>query len=336
MNQTKNPIGLLNSLRGVAALMVCLFHSAFIIKDYNPEFYKSLDWGQEGVYVFFVISGVVLPWSMLQGKYSFKNFGRFMLKRILRLYPPFVISVLVFVIGIWIMKDDRSFFDTDVFNQFVDSIFFLVPFKESKWVIEVYWTLFVEFQYYIYLALIFPFLVHKRLPVRLLAYYGTIALTFLSHFFVPNHTKENLFFHLPIFCLGFSLFLYYKQIIGKWEFWSGVVVASVVGFVNINNFLYLSYHITLVSLVTFFLIYFVKQGPRFLDFLGDVSYSFYLFHLVFVSYIYGKFYHEANDPFWVWFVFWSIQLAAIVGAWAMYNLVEKPSLNWTKKVKYKV
>jgi len=52
MEATTNPIGLLNALRGIAAWMVCMFHSAFIIKPFYPELLPLLDWGQEGVYVF--------------------------------------------------------------------------------------------------------------------------------------------------------------------------------------------------------------------------------------------------------------------------------------------
>jgi peptidoglycan/LPS O-acetylase OafA/YrhL len=30
-----------------------------------------------------------------------------------------------------------------------------------------------------------------------------------------------------------------------------------------------------------------------------------------------------------------LQLIAILGAWGMYWLIEKPALDWTKKIKYK-
>ena len=68
------------------------------------------------------------------------------------------------------------------------------------------------------LLLIFPFLASNKQSIRLIAFYGTLGLTFLSHFFAPIHTKENVFFHLPVFALGFSLFLYYKKNISKLEF----------------------------------------------------------------------------------------------------------------------
>ena len=81
MMEQKNQLDLLNALRGIAAWMVCLFHASFLVKEYYPSLYHFLDIGQEGVYVFFVISGVVLPWSMDAGRYAWKNADRFLLKR---------------------------------------------------------------------------------------------------------------------------------------------------------------------------------------------------------------------------------------------------------------
>ncbi|MFM7309531.1 MAG: hypothetical protein ACKOZY_02900 [Flavobacteriales bacterium] len=46
-------LDILNSLRAVAALMVCLYHAAFVLSNDFPSMTKALDIGQEGVYVFF-------------------------------------------------------------------------------------------------------------------------------------------------------------------------------------------------------------------------------------------------------------------------------------------
>jgi peptidoglycan/LPS O-acetylase OafA/YrhL len=119
------------------------------------------------------------------------------------------------------------------------------------------------------------------------------------------------------------------------EFWSGVVASLAVGLFNIYDQLHLGTHITIVAGLTFFAIYFIKKGPSWLNFLGDVSYSYYLFHLFFVSFIYGKFYHEAQDGKLVWVVFFAIQAYSVLGAWMMYHILEKPSLAWTKKIRYR-
>ena len=60
--EQRNQLDLLNALRGIAAWMVCLFHASFLVKEFYPGLCLFFDIGQEGVCVFFVISGVVLPW----------------------------------------------------------------------------------------------------------------------------------------------------------------------------------------------------------------------------------------------------------------------------------
>jgi peptidoglycan/LPS O-acetylase OafA/YrhL len=335
MEETTNPIGFLNSLRGIAAWMVCIYHCAFIVISAYPELTPIFEWGQEGVYVFFVISGVVLPWSLEQGKYSFKNLDKFFLKRVVRLYPPFIISAIAYLIRMLLTKENSSFFDMEMIQIFIDSITFQAPFKETRWVIDMYWTLFVEFQYYIYLAIIFPFLANDKRSIRLIAYYGTLGLTFLSQFFHDNHSKENLFFHLPIFAIGFSLFLFYKKNISKLEFWSGVVVSFAVGFINIYCRMQLGTHIMIVAGCTFFAIYFIKRGPSWLNFIGEISYSYYLLHMLFVSLIYGAFYEMEGSAGLVLITFVLIQVCSILGAWIMYRLIEKPSLALTKKIRYR-
>ncbi len=91
----KKKLGYLSSLdllRGLAAVAVCYFH----FTHGNPDFlsktnilYQSGRYGFLGVDVFFVISGFVIPYAMYRGMYRFKNFGTFLLKRVIRIEPPF-------------------------------------------------------------------------------------------------------------------------------------------------------------------------------------------------------------------------------------------------------
>jgi peptidoglycan/LPS O-acetylase OafA/YrhL len=58
----------------------------------------SGDYGWLGVQVFFVISGFVIPYSMYCGGYRpWQHFGRFLAKRLVRLEPPYLVSIVVFI-----------------------------------------------------------------------------------------------------------------------------------------------------------------------------------------------------------------------------------------------
>lgn len=64
---------------------------------------KWLSWsgrnGYTGVYISFVISGFIIPYSLHRGGYTLRNFGRFLIKRGIRLYPPYLISIPVTVLA---------------------------------------------------------------------------------------------------------------------------------------------------------------------------------------------------------------------------------------------
>ncbi|MES3001440.1 MAG: acyltransferase [Pseudomonadota bacterium] len=84
----------LEALRGVAALMVALFHSFAAIKLTTPESesighaVQVLGNGSAGVAIFFVLSGYVLGLSMENSaRHPLKDWLPFVLRRILRIYP---------------------------------------------------------------------------------------------------------------------------------------------------------------------------------------------------------------------------------------------------------
>ena len=58
-------------------------------------------YGWLGVEVFFVISGFIIPYSMLHAGYEFLwHFGRHLVKRIIWLEPPYLASIAV-VLVLW-------------------------------------------------------------------------------------------------------------------------------------------------------------------------------------------------------------------------------------------
>ena len=83
--------GGLQSLRGIAALLVVLQHVTFYACsingiDYQP--FLRIDFGRIGVQLFFVISGFVMAGCLSQGK-------RFLLNRMMRIYPGYWLSLAI-------------------------------------------------------------------------------------------------------------------------------------------------------------------------------------------------------------------------------------------------
>ena len=85
-------VEILEPLRGLAALAVAWFHFTNAT-GLLPEGWlrASGRYGWLGVEVFFVISGFIIPYSLFNAGYRFpRHAGRFILKRIVRLDPPYI------------------------------------------------------------------------------------------------------------------------------------------------------------------------------------------------------------------------------------------------------
>ena len=64
-------VNIIDSLRSFAAISVCLFHfiCTTVGLDYPATMSSIFSYGQNGVLVFFVISGFIIPWSMYSKNY---------------------------------------------------------------------------------------------------------------------------------------------------------------------------------------------------------------------------------------------------------------------------
>ena len=81
-------------LRGIAVGMVVLMH-LFVGANSGLKGGQIIEpvlrYGWLGVDVFFVISGFIIPFSLHRSGYQIGQFGRFLLKRIIRLDPPYLL-----------------------------------------------------------------------------------------------------------------------------------------------------------------------------------------------------------------------------------------------------
>ena len=95
MDQTAAKIEIVETLRAVAALSVLLLHwtvcvPGFITQPFLRAVCEKLD---IGVYIFFALSGFVMPFALDRGHYRLTDMGRFVTKRMIRRDPPFVLSI---------------------------------------------------------------------------------------------------------------------------------------------------------------------------------------------------------------------------------------------------
>jgi len=92
----KQRISVINALRAFAALAVAWGH---FVAGQGKFLGPTGKYGYLGVDIFFVISGFVIPWSMYRSRYVLRDYGRFMLKRNIRLYPPYIASIAITILA---------------------------------------------------------------------------------------------------------------------------------------------------------------------------------------------------------------------------------------------
>src|ERR1700742_3376069 len=84
---------LLDGVRGVAALTVVLHHIGVG---------QSVQIGHFAVMIFFVISGYCITASVESCRRSSGGFRQFMLKRVRRIYPPYILAIAFFALTRWV------------------------------------------------------------------------------------------------------------------------------------------------------------------------------------------------------------------------------------------
>lgn len=310
MSTAKHHFEPLTWLRGIAALLVVISHSlratqdTYLSKDepVNWIWLKVFDLGTFGVLLFFTLSGTTLYLSHTSSLSNLKIFP-FYIKRFFRIWPAFALSLLIYFVfsflfsefygeatGNWI---ERQFLEVPTPSDFITylTLSFNI-FGQLGLFNNAYWSLPVEFQYY----LLFPIMILlipklKSLSPILMG----VALYIVFRLDLGIFKDQRVFMLGYTFCGGVFLGYIYRnyelrlnQYIGTITFVFLFVSASVVsnGFIEIpdlpvisNNWVTLG--LIALSVVASILFSEVKLPRIFTNQLykmGEYSYSLYLYH----------------------------------------------------------
>ncbi len=316
----------INLLRGVAALMVCVFHFIGYADSRGNLFavdsilYKIGELGFNGVFVFFVISGFVIPLSLSKSKFTFRQLPIFLSKRFIRIEIPYIASMLLILfMGFLFAQKNGLDFSVNL-EQFLLHIVYLIPFSEYEWYNVIYWTLAIEFQFYLVIALLYFFLSseNKLLIVLSLLVFG--ALNFIS-------TDDRFIIHYStIFLQGIVLFLLKSEKIPK-VIGLLIMAASVVSTAYLHSF-----ELALFCFLTVLAIQFVEINNKLTNRFGDVSYSLYLTHGLIgtnLLYLFGFYLTTVYERIGMVIL---VLLSSFVFAWLFWKIIENPSKKLSKRL----
>jgi len=161
----------LQILRGWAALTVVLYHLGFYANALGGQpnsFYRHFDEHySQGAWFFFGLSGFLMAYLVDTG------YRRFLLRRLLRIYPTFFVAA----IGVTIAKG--LVFHTWIFNISICKALLLLPFGTTPtYPLGVEWTLVYEVFFYLVCSIFANDLLRRAFPYFLLGWFIWLVTAF--------------------------------------------------------------------------------------------------------------------------------------------------------------
>jgi peptidoglycan/LPS O-acetylase OafA/YrhL len=358
----------LDALRFLAAFSVFIFHyfrdiKAFYAGIEENNVFKGLliiaDKGGLGVNFFFVLSGFLITYLILHERTTTGQFnpGKFLIRRTLRIWPLYFIVILIGFVVFPLLFD---WYHT-IHNPLM-YVFFLANFDEitnglhdSVNFLTAPWSVAVEEQFYLFwsIALFLLFKIQKfRLEILILILY-LLSFWFREIFW---HNERIIYYHTFSVCqdiltgsfIGLSLFNGKKWIqkILAFQKWKIILIYIVgISICILKNKIFAGQMILfercVLSLFFGFIILEQSLGKNsvlkwgkisFLNYLGKISYGFYMYHLV-VMFIVCRLI-EVFMPTGYYLIpvyFISSLLITVMVSAVSYRIIEMPFLNLKKK-----
>lgn len=324
---TRRHFTTIDALRGFAALSVCLFHlgSSAVPKLSSPLTARLTSWGWTGVEVFFVISGFVIPYVLLRADYHWRDGRNFLARRFVRIWPPSAILIALTVAQYAVINrsgmGDPAGWTSIEPARIAANLAYAVPFTSQSWLNGILWTLSVEFQYYLLLALIFPLLANRLC----LAAFGLLSLVSA---FLPFAATAQFFHYAIFFAMGGLVLLYREEKTSRHMMLALLFAMTAVAIAELGPLP------SLFAAATALIIAFVPLRSRILVFLGTISYSLYLTHILIASsaeFVIVRLFGPVT-PLEKFAGQIACLAATILGAWIFYLFVERHFVAWSQRL----
>ncbi len=314
---TKQPahIHQVDYIRAIASVAVALFHL-------GGKALPVLKYGWLGVHMFFLLSGFIIC-KAIPKNYTWRLAPKFISKRIIRIEPPYVVSIVIVLLvnallaSLSLIPSARP----DWLNV-LGHLAYSNNFTGAPYINPVYWTLGIELQFYLFVALAFPLIVSKWGAWFLL---GLCILSYYIH--VPGTTLAGFF---PVFALGILYYLYFT---GQIKLVPALLFALPV---TIISFLSTGLPETGAALFALLLLVLPLKRNRLIAFFSTISFSLYLTHDTVGSKLVAYMGQSLPKTFaFKAMEFGSGILLSVAFAWVFYLCVEAPFLRLSKRIAYR-
>lgn len=298
-------IEFIQALRGIAALLVVLYHGAHFINTQYPGVGDILfePAGPMGVVLFFIISGFIMVHTTLRMEGNLSEAILFFIKRFSRIWPVYAVATLIYVLIRFGVTDFLQAEDTIV--KLVKSLLFLplggdIGPHFGDPVLNVGWTLNYEIYFYIVFGLsmlfarwrwwalaawlattllLLPWVVSGNATLDTVTDYGfannyvqLMTSPIIWQFFAG--VVIGLIYHSRFVLnnrLFFKVLVFVSASLVVWQYMSGLVVGHGI----------LNWGLSLIPFVLVLVLYSKNHPiavPAIFVYLGDISFSLYIWH----------------------------------------------------------
>lgn len=276
-------------IRGLAAFSIMLYHytcrynEIYVLKEAPTDFGFTISWGFAAVSIFFILSGY------FSGRHLFDHksirLGGYLYNRFKRLYPAYIISVFI------------TFFTTKLFlkelscsyEDFILNLSMIPGPLGAKPVDGAYWTLFVEWIFYFFVAALLIKPNKKLMSMSLIIWMIISICSYLIAGPSPSGVFKVINYFLvtsysSCFVAGIALYLFAKK---KHDYYTYIYISlaliNVILWQNAPNIIFYFLTCILVFVFTHIDIEDKLENNRFARisaWYGRISYPFYLLHQV--------------------------------------------------------
>jgi peptidoglycan/LPS O-acetylase OafA/YrhL len=337
MDIKKNRLAFLDFLRCVAAFSVLIQH---VFEKSFPAFIHFttyyFQFGLFGVILFFLTSGFIIPVSLEKGA-SLKTFW---IHRIFRLYPLYILSIISVLLTIYFGAYRVQFPDP---KTIIINLLMFQHFLGKPDILGLYWTLCLELFFYFIISVVFVLGYIKKSVFLASIFLGIsffVGVVVIGYF----HTFRSgwgMIFYLSTMFMGT---LFYRLDNKELSFRTFIVMIILAMLVLLSNtYINLYGHdkpeliggssfipvttAVIGAYLTFFAVAVIGKNvkfPRFLVFLGVISYSIYLVQGTVITATFGM----ADTPL---LAFIKI-VATVLISFVTYLFVEKTFIGIGKKL----
>lgn len=354
----------LDGLRFLFALWVAIGHFYIIIGAQNffslPIITKVLTSPWAAVDGFIIITGFLMTYNYFKREAKepvteFSTAMKFIVRRLFRLYPVYLIAIVVaffLVSDMYAIREDVLVFFTGTsltpfgteskmevatISGLLSHLFFvhgLIPEHESS-ILSVAWSLSLEMQFYVLFPLLFVIIFKKLKPAQSLLILAlfTLISELLLKYMLFGHQPAMILFKLPLFMLGMIVAAYALSKISKKYFLLGLIIIlpfqamfTILLFAVILSFLFLNSFKSKIPHLIFSPLNVIERflSSKFSSFGADISYSLYLLHLIILPFILEFFMGITDSKLLVaGYSLISFLIINVIISYVLFQLVEK-------------